>query len=185
MVKQLIILYLCIILLSMRSGFPQDSLKIQYAIVGMQFHEDRDILKIKVPPWLKTSDLMAQIRRAVWWPGNPPPKKKTYVYVFKETDQVGETSKTGAVYMPNQGFHWNLASWKPTQMPGGVPTQNDFALYYYLIDKIIQDGSNFGEQEIRSLVAKEYSLTVKELDSIYVFVKYWLAEEENKKKKQE
>jgi hypothetical protein len=181
MIKQLIILKLAILLLSLNRGISQDSLQIQYSIVGMQFNEDRDILKIKVPPWIKTRDLMAQIKRAVIWPGNPPPQKKTYVYVFKETDQVGEVSQTGAIYSPKIGFTWNLAAWEPTRMPSGIPTEKDFEVYYYLIDRIIQDGSDFGDQKIRSSVAAEFSLTLPELDSIYVFVKYWLAETEKRK----
>ena len=178
--KHPISLILFLFHLSINSGIPQDSLQIQYSIVGMYFHEDHDVIKIKVPPWIKTSDLMLQIKRAVLWPGEPPPDKKTYIYVFKETDQVGDVSQTGAVYTPKKGFVWNLSSWKPTQMPEGIPTERDFEIYYYLIDRIIRDGLNFGDRKIRSAVAKEHSLTLSELDSIYVFVKYWLAEEEKK-----
>jgi hypothetical protein len=93
---------------------------------------------------------------------------------------VGEESQTGAIYVPKKGFIWNLSSWEPTLMPEGIPHERDFEVYYYLIDRIIQDGSNFGDRKIRSAVAKEYSLTLSELDSIYVFVKYWLAEEEKR-----
>ncbi|UCF64492.1 MAG: hypothetical protein JSW33_01300 [bacterium] len=157
-----------------------DSLKIQYAIVGIYFDEDHDIIKIKVPPWLKTSDLMSQIRMAVIWPGEPAPKKTTYIYVFKETDQVGDVSQTGAVYTPGKGFKWCLTSWQPTPEPSGIPTEKDFEIYYVLIDRILQQGATLGDQELRSEVAGEFSLTLSELDSIYTFVKYWLVEKELK-----
>jgi len=170
MIKQLISLILFFFCLNIGSGIPQDSLQIQYSIVGMHFHEDHDVIKIKVPPWMKSSDLILQIKRAVLWPGEPPPDKITYVYVFKETDQVGEESQTGAVYSPKKGFAWKLSSWEPTQMPAGIPRERDFEIYYDLIDRIIRDGSNFGDWKFRSAVAKEHSLTLSELDSIYVFV---------------
>ena len=165
---------------SSHSENPQDSLQIQYAIVGMAFHEDHDIIKIKVPPWIKTSDLMLQIKRVVIWPGEPPPDKKTYVYVFKETDQVGDISQTGAIYTPEKGFIWNLSSWTPIQTPSGTPTTKDLEIYYDLIDHIIQDGSSLENRKIRASIAGKYFLTLPELDSIYVYVKYWLGKEEKK-----
>jgi len=180
MIKQLIIFMVIMSYFSSNSEIPQDSLQIQYAIVGMAFHEDHDIIKIKVPPWIKTSDLMAQIKRAVIWPGEPPPEKTIYIYVFKETDQVGDVSQTGAIYTPEKGFIWNLTSWTPIQMPTSIPTKRDFEIYYDLIDQIIQDGSSLENRKIRSSIAREYSLTLPELDSIYVFVKYWLAEKEKR-----
>lgn len=180
MLKQLIIFMVIILYLSSPSENPQDSLQIQYAIVGMAFYEDHDVIKIKVPPWIKTSDLIPQIKRAVIWPGKPPPEKTTYIYVFKETDQVGEVSQTGAIYTPEKGFMWNLSSWIPIQMPVGIPTKRDLEIYYDLIDQIIQDGSSLENRKIRSSIANKYSITLYDLDSIYVFVKYWLVEEEKR-----
>jgi hypothetical protein len=180
MIKRLSIFTIIILNLSLKGEIPQDSLQIQYAIVGMSFFEDHDVIKIKVPPWIKSSDLIPQIKRAVIWPGQPAPVKTTYVYVFKETDQVGDVSQTGAIYQPDKGFIWNLASWIPAQIPSGIPTKRDLEIYYDLIDQIIQDGSSLQNQKIRSSIAEEYSLTIHDLDSIYVFVKYWLAEEEKK-----
>jgi len=158
----------------------QDSLKIQYSIVGIYFDDDHDVIKIKVPPWLPTSELISQIKRAVIWPGEPVPQKTTYIYVFKETDQVGEISQTGAVYTPGKGFKWSLANWKPAPEPQGIPSENDFEIYYVLIDRIIQEGATLGDQELRKSVADQFSLTLNELDSIYTFVKYWLLERDNK-----
>jgi hypothetical protein len=178
--KQLHIFTMMFLLSGIHRGIPQDTLQIQYSIVGMHFYEDHDIIKLKVPPWLKSSDLIPQIKRSIMWPGEPPPVKTTYIYIFKETDQVGEKSQTGAIYKPKKGFIWNLSSWEPTEMSKEMPMERDFKIYYYLIDQIIQDGSDLGNRKIRSTVAEEYSLTLSELDSIYVLVKYWLSEEVKK-----
>jgi len=178
--KNLLIYIFIWVVPSFAQASTPDSLKIQYAIVGIYFNEDHDIIKIKVPPWLQTSDLMFQIKRAVIWPGEPAPTKLTYIYVFKETDQVGDVSQTGAVYTPGKGFKWSLSSWQPTPKPSGIPTEKDFEIYYVLIDRILQDGATLGDQELRSKVASEFSLTLNELDSIYTFVKYWLVEKEIK-----
>ncbi len=155
-------------------SFSQDSLNVRYSIVGMNFYSDHDVIKIKVPPWLKSSELMFQIKKAILWPGEPPPHKRTYIYVFKETAQVGEASQTGAVYIPGKGFIWSLSDWKPTEPPDLSPSAKDLDIYYTFIDRIIRNGSSLHNDRIRRDVAEEFQLSVAELDSIYSWVKYWL-----------
>jgi hypothetical protein len=157
----------------------QDSLDYSYSIVGMAFFEDHDIIKIKVPPWLKTSELVSQIKRILFWPGSPPPHKKTYIYVFKETDQTGESSNTGAIYIPQKGFIWKLSEWKPSKIPDTVPSRSDFSVYYSLIDQIIESGSSLDDTEVKQRVATNHNLTLYQLDSIYSVVKYWLSKKQN------
>jgi hypothetical protein len=156
-------------------GGADDSLEYSYSIVGMEFYGDHDIIKIKVPPWLKTSELIPQIKRVLFWPGGPPPTKKTYIYVFKETDQTGNSSHTGAIYIPGTGFIWELSDWEPAKIPEGNPTSKDFEVYYEFVDQIVQTGLSFGNTNVKEKVAAEYNLTLTELDSIYSFVKYWIS----------
>jgi hypothetical protein len=172
-------LFLFSLLLS-PSSFAQDSLNIQYSIVGMMFYQDHDVLKIKVPPWLKSSELVFQIKKAVI-PDDNPPHKKTYIYVFKETDQVGATSKTGAVYTPGRGFRWDLKDWKPTIFSGNTPTAKDFEIYNDFIDTVIREGLTLNNIESRQKVAREHQLTLAQLDSICAYVKYWLNRHQNLK----
>ena len=167
-------------LFSPLSSFAQDSLNIQYSIVGMMFYQDHDILKIKVPPWMKSSELVFQIKKAVM-PDDNPPHKKTYIYVFKETDQVGATSKTGAVYTPGKGFRWDLKDWRPTIFSGNTPTDEDFEIYNDFIDTVIQEGLTLNNTESRQKVAKKHQLTLARLDSICAYVKYWLNHHQNLK----
>jgi len=152
----------------------EDSLSIQYSIVGMMFYGDHDVLKIKVPPWMKSSELVFQIKKAVIPDERFPPTKKTYIYVFKETDQVGATSKTGAVYDPGKGFRWDLKDWRPTQFPDIKPTEKDFEIYDDFIDTIIQEGLTLTNIESRQKIAAKYQITIAHLDSICAYVKYWL-----------
>jgi len=153
----------------------QDSLKAQYSIVGMNFYGDYDIVKIKVPPWLKTSQVMEQIKLSTLGPGATLPKKKTYIYVFKETDQIGDTSSTGAVYIPGKGYIWCLNDWTAKEIPKQIPTKRDLEIYYTLVDEIITNGSTLDDLETRRKVAQQYLITVAELDSIYSWVKYWIS----------
>lgn len=154
--------------------FSQDTLDIQYSIVGMSFYQKYDIIKIKVPPWLKSSELIKQIKRCVIPPESNPPHKITYIYVFKETDQIGATSKTGAIYIPSEGFRWDLNEWKPISFPNTNPSDMDFEIYYDLVDTIIREGLTLTNLHSRQEVAKKYLITLAQLDSIYSFVKFWL-----------
>jgi hypothetical protein len=157
----------------------EDSLSIQYSIVGMMFYGDHDVLKITVPPWMKSSELVFQIKKAVIPDEKFPPTKKTYIYVFKETDQVGATSKTGAVYFPGRGFRWDLKDWRPIQFPDTIPTEKDFEIYDDFIDTIIQEGLTLTNIESRQKVAAKYQITLAHLDSICAYVKYWLNRQQN------
>ncbi len=156
------------------NAFGQDSLEVQFSIVGMSFHGDYNELKIKVPPWLKSSELIPQIKRAVIWPGEPLPGKKTIVYVFKETDQIGEVSKTGAVYLPGIGFRWSLSEWQPGIIPDKIPAARDIDIYNTFIDRILVEGSSLDNYDIKRKVATEYNISLGELDSIYCWVKFWM-----------
>jgi hypothetical protein len=139
----------------------------------MTFFDKYDVVKIQVPPWMEATELKIQIRHSILWPGDPPPKKLTYIYVFKETDQIGDTSTTVAIYTPKRGFQWRLQNWKPAKFPDRVPSDFDFTVYNTLIDRIIKEGSTFNNREIRTQVAKDFDLTVTQMDSIYSWVKFW------------
>jgi hypothetical protein len=158
----------------------QDSLQVQYAIVGMSFYSDHDVVKIKVPPWLRTSELMEQIKLSILGPSYTPPLKKTYIYVFSETDQVGDISSTGAVYIPGEGFFWCLSGWTTKTTPNQNPSEKDLEIYYTLVDRIVQNGSTLDNLEIREQVAAEFSLSISQLDSIYSWVKYWIGLQQSK-----
>jgi hypothetical protein len=158
----------------------KDSTKVQYAIVGMSFYGDHDVVKIKVPPWLLTSELMEQIKLSILGPSSSFPLKKTYIYVFSETDQVGDISSTGAVYIPGKGFLWSLSEWTSKDLPDATPSEKDLEIYYILIDRIVKDGSTLDNLEIRKQVAEEYSMSISQLDSIYSWVKYWVSLQQDK-----
>jgi hypothetical protein len=160
----------------------QDSTKIQYAIVGMSFFSDHDVVKIKVPPWLLTSELMEQIKLSILGPSSTFPLKKTYIYVFSETDQVGDISSTGAMYTPGKGFSWSLSKWNARAVPDQIPSEKDFEIYYSLIDRIVKDGSTLDNLEIRKQIAEEYLLSISQVDSIYSWVKYWVSRQQDKTK---
>ena len=169
--------FIILFFLTANSGLlvAQDSLEYQYSIVGMAFYADHDIIKIKVPPWLKTSEVISQIKAVLFWPDRPAPKKTTYVYVFKETDQIGETSSTGAVFFLDKGFLWSLSGWVPAKIPEQIPSEKDLNIYYSLTDRIIEQGSSFNNLELKREIAKQYNISTGTVDSIYTFVKYWLS----------
>ncbi len=179
--NQLILLFLLAMTVLMSASRAQDSLQVEYSIVSMNFYHDHDEIKIKVPAWLKSSDLVFQIKRSILWPGEPPPQKRTYIYVFKETAQIGDVSSTGAVYIPGKGFIWSLSEWDPVDPPEGHPSEQDLNIYYSYIDRVIQQGSSLNNNRIRSQIAMDNAITISELDSIYSWVKYWL----HKKKEEE
>jgi len=151
----------------------QDSLEIYYSIVQMESHTDHDVIKIKVPCWLKTSELIPQLKRVVLWPGDPPPQKTIYVYVFKETDPIGSSSKTGCIYIPGKGFLWDLREWKPDLQPITIPTDSEIAIYTALVESIIKKGATIDNRAIREEIAGRYHLSLGQLDSIYSRVKRW------------
>ncbi len=155
-------------------SFAQDSLGIRYSIVQMEFQGDRDIIKIKAPAWLKTSELMDQIRHVIFWPGEPPPSKRTFIYVFKETDPIGAVSKTGCVYIPGHGFHWDLRGWEPGAQSLEKPTEEELTIYYEFVDAILEKGSTLNNVGTRGQISQKYDISPTRLDSIYVHVKYWL-----------
>jgi len=170
-----------IILLLLWHFLPgQDSTRIQYAIVGMSFYGDHDVVKIKVPPWLLTSELMEQIKLSILGPSSTFPLKKTYIYVFSETDQVGDISSTGALYTPGKGFLWSLSEWTTKDVPDTIPSEKDLEIYYTLIDRIVKDGSTLDNLEIRKQVAAEFSMSIAQLDSVYSWVKYWVSLQQDK-----
>lgn len=156
----------------------EDSLEVQFSIVGMNFYADHNVIKIRVPAWLKSSELIPQIKRSVVWPGEPPPAKLTYIYVFKETDQIGEKSKTGATYIPGKGFRWSLSDWQPAEIPEGIPTERDLGIYNHFIETILTEGSSLDNQDAKKKVARLHNISIAELDSIYSWVKYWLAKKQ-------
>ena len=153
--------------------YTQDSLEIRYSIIGMEFHNDFDIIKVKVPNWLTTSELIAQLKRIIIWPGEPLPKKKVYIYVFKDTDQIGDVSNTGCVYIPGKGFQWNLNEWTPEPLNIVTPTDRDLLIYNSLADSIIKKGSTMNNRKIRQEIVRQFNISLRELDSICVRVKYW------------
>ena len=153
--------------------FAQDSPNIQYSIIQIEFFEDHNIIKIKVPGWLKTSELMEQLQYLVIWPNEPPPTKIIYIYVFKETDQIGDTSETGCIYIPQKGFIWNLNKWQPKSGMVVVPSDSELTIYNTLVDSILKQGSTINNRELRFEIARRFNLTLRQLDSIYTKVKHW------------
>ncbi|MEJ2637434.1 MAG: hypothetical protein P8184_19370 [Calditrichia bacterium] len=153
--------------------FAQDSLKIHYSIVQMEFHGDHDVIKIKVPNWLKTSELISQLKYIVQWPGDPPPRKKIYVYVFKETDPIGSQSRTGCVYTPGKGFLWDLRNWNPEEFSSEAPSDSEINIYNTFVDSLLANGITSSNQKVKEKIARLYDISVSRLDSIYVKVRYW------------
>ena len=150
-----------------------DSLNIRYEIVAQNFNAHETILKIKLPPYLSTPEVMEQVRLSVQWPGDPPPKDKTIVYVFKETAKIGDESKTGAIYFPGKGYKWQLEDWTPEEIPLVEPTVKEKLIYNTLLDSIFARGMTIHNEEIKDQIAHQFDMTVSELDSIYLKVKYW------------
>ena len=154
--------------------FSKDSGEIHYSIVGMNFYYDYDVIKIMVPNWLSKDDLIEQTKRVLIWPDEPPPHKKTYVYIFKETDQIADYSNTYATYIPNKGFLWNLENWEPTIFKDEIPTERELIIYSALMDSIFKNGSTLDNIEVRKKISNSFNISVPRLDSIYTKVKYWL-----------
>ncbi len=157
-----------------------DSLDVQYRILQTHYQPFEDIIKIKVPPHLSTRQVMEQVKMVVQFPGSPPPRKKTIVYVFKDDDRKGATSKTGCIYSPSRGFQWDLHDWHPDlSIYQYQPTLRDKLLYNTLLDSMFTHGFfalEFEEEDnrIKKNVAEKFGIRVAELDSIYFRVKWWL-----------
>lgn len=164
-----------------------DSLEIKYRLLQNHYGQSEDVIKIKVPPYLSTSDVMAQVRLAVQWPGDPPPKKKTTVYVFKDDAREGDKSKTGGVYFPGKGFKWDLKEWNPDQTIFDYePGMRDKLIYNTFLDSIFINGMYSLEFEnenhkTKEKVARKFRITATELDSIYYRVKWWWDIEKRRK----
>jgi len=159
-----------------------DSLNIQYEIIHLEFHSGYDVIKIKVPPYLSTAELMDQIRKVVIWPDSPPPRKKTMIYVYKDMDAVGAVSKTGAVYMPGKGFYWDLRDWKPDSSFLRAPTPMEIEIYNVYLDSLLKKGIRMGSDSIKQMVAESYQISPRKLDSIYCQIKWWLEIQKRKKR---
>jgi hypothetical protein len=151
-----------------------DSLNIRYEIISQSFSPDKNVIKIRIPPYLYTEEVMEQIRMVLQWPGDPPPKKVTHVYIFRETDQIGDTSQTGAIYIPGKGFKWRLGNWKPVEFPLKEPSIREKIIYNTFLDTLFVRGSTMHNIEIKEKIAKQFNISVSKLDSIYFKVKYWM-----------
>jgi hypothetical protein len=165
----LLVIYICVY--AHPSG--RDTLNIRYEIVTQLYLQDKDIIKIRIPPFLSIVEVMEQIELVFQWPGDPAPKKLTDVYVFKETDPIGETSITGATFIPGKGIAWSLTEWKPIELSLLEPTVREKIIYNALLDTLFARGLSPGNMEIKSKIANEFGLTISRLDSIYFKVKYW------------
>jgi hypothetical protein len=151
----------------------RDTLNIRYEIVTQSYFQEKDIIKIKVPPFLSTAEVMEQVKLVLQWPGEPPPKKPTSVYVFKETDQVGETSITGGTFIPGKGIMWSLSDWKPIKLSLSEPTIREKIIYNTLLDTLFARGLSVSDVDVKNRIANELGITPTKLDSIYFKVKYW------------
>ncbi len=150
-----------------------DSLNVQYDIVRIECHPGYDLIKIKVPPYLSSREVMKQVRTVLFWPNSPPPQKKTKVYVFKETATYGTKSHTGGVYFPGEGIKWDLRDWVPDSSLIAKPSQDEINIYNSLLDSLFKEGLQFSEIEHRHTVAKRMKIPAGKLDSIYFKVKFW------------
>lgn len=151
-----------------------DTLNIRYEIISQKYLPRHDIIKIKIPPYLSTQEVMEQIRLVLQWPGDPPPQKTTFVYIFRETDQIGDSSQTGAIFTPGHGLTWNLNDWKPIEFPLVEPTLQEKIIYNTLLDSMFTQGITDHNLEIKKKIAQQFNITVSKLDSIYFKVKYWM-----------
>jgi hypothetical protein len=165
----LLVIYICVD--AQPNG--RDTLDIRYEIVGHLYLQDKEIIKIKVPPFLSTAEVMEQVKLVLQWPGDPPPEKLTSVYVFRETDPVGEISTTGASFIPGKGIAWSLSGWKPLELSLSEPTIREKIIYNALLDTLFARGVPIDNMEIKKEIANTFGLTVPILDSIYFKVKYW------------
>ncbi len=165
----------------------RDSLEIKYRLIENYYSQYEDIVKIKLPPYLSTREVMEQVKLSVQWPGDPPPSKRTRIYVFRDDAVIGDKSATGAMYFPGKGFRWDLTDWLPdlsiyTYRPGSV----DKMIYNTVLDTFFSaemfaseysTAPEAGSKMIRNKkknVASLFDITTTEMDSIYFRVKWWL-----------
>jgi hypothetical protein len=168
------ILFLFAILSVVQAGEATDTLNILYEIVGQKFHDDENIIKIKLPPFLTTGEVMEQIKLVAQWPGDPPPSQTTYIYVFKDSDKIGTTSNIGAVYVPKIGFKWSLNEWKPRKVKLTEPTLKEKFIYNTLLDSMFSKGLDYDNLRLKQNIANQFKMSTTRLDSIYFKVKYWI-----------
>lgn len=183
--------YTLLFLLFFAAAYSQqtiwDSLNVKYRLLQSNYSPYEDIIKIKIPPYLTTSQVMHQVRLVVQWPGDPLPKKKTTVYVFKDDAIEGDKSKTGGIYFPKKGFKWDLRDWQPDfSILEYEPGMKDKLIYNTLLDSIFSNGMYSLEfenenHETKESVARKFALSVSELDSIYYRVKWWWDLEKSRK----
>ncbi len=156
-----------------------DTLDIQYRLLQNNYSEYEDIIKIKLPPYLSTAEAMRQVKLAVHWPGDPPPRKKTKVYVFRDDAAMDAVSTTGALYTPGKGYRWAMNGWAPdTTIFSYEPSTLDRLIYESYIDSIITNGMQSMEFEnsnhgVKKRVAEDFRISVTQLDSIFYRVKWW------------
>lgn len=156
-----------------------EQLDIQYRLLQTHYGQTADVIKIKVPPYLTTSQVMAQCRLALQWPGDPLPQKKTTIYVYRDDAPVGTMSGVGLLYTPGKEIQWDLAEWQPdTLIFSYEPTPLDKIIYNTVLDSLYAEGMYASELEsdyapVKKQLAKDFELTVQQLDSIYYRVKWW------------
>jgi len=150
-----------------------DSLNVQYDIVHIECHPGYDLIKIKVPPYLSSQEVMKQVRLVLFWPGASPPRKKTKVYVFKETALYGTKSHTGGVYFPGHGIKWDMVDWSPDSSLIQKPSPREINIYNSLLDSLFKEGLQFSEIDHRHAIARRMKIAPAKLDSIYFRVKFW------------
>lgn len=187
MLRPVLLLFTLLPLLAQES--PWDSLNIQYRLIQNHYQPFEDIIKIKLPPYLSTSEVMEQVKLAVQWPGDPPPRKKTIVYVFKEDAAEGDVSRCGGMYLPGKGFKWDLGDWKPdTSVLSYTPSYLDRLIYNTFLDSMFTNGMytfELEEQETptKHKIARHFAITVGALDSIYYHVKWWASIQKSRQRK--
>jgi len=152
-----------------------DTILVQYQIIHQECTPSYDIIKIKVPPFLSTAEVMEQIRLLLFFPGHPPPKKEIRVYVFKETDPIGSWSKTGCIYKPHKGIFWDLRDWKPDSSWIRMPTEKEINIYNVYLDSLFRHGVPYTDStmDLKMRVARHFKITPSQLDTIYYRVKLW------------
>lgn len=157
-----------------------DSLNVRYHFIESRFLQDETIFKIAVPPYLQTWEVMEQVRLAVQWPGDPPPDRPTTVYVFREGEGRGSVSGTGGVYIPGQGFRWDMGDWTPdTGVLAFVPRDIDKFMYNAVLDSLFRQGMDAlaidGIPERLKLgVAREFAVSPAQVDSVFYRVKWYV-----------
>ena len=154
----------------------RDSLSIQFNIIYQEYNALYNIIKIKLPPYLSTAEVMAQIRLLLFWPGTSPPNKETRVYVFRDLDPIGTVSRTGCVYIPGRGIFWDLREWHPDSSLLQEPTEWEIHVYNVYLDSLFSNGFHFNESQnndVKLRICQQFQLTPAQLDTLYYRVKYW------------